>query len=457
MSYLNMLPRLTTRLRWLTVLVILLLSGLVFGPAAAAQEDIPTLTVLVETLKIRSGPDASYPAFDTLAQGTSRGVIGYNAKTGWWQVVSTFGSPGWVNGAEVAVNQAAILKFAAPAPQPQAQAAVADSSVAAAGTIVFQTSAGGAIYAIDPDGSNLRYLTTGMDPAISPDGQQVAFVRWDGAEFGALYTINLDGSDERAIVGGIRQAKSPTWSPDGQAIIVSFQHGGLRDPAEICKEFDRDDGFRMPDNIGQVTKSRRSADGFVFCYIPKEDLQWGLRRIEVTTGQFEDLPHDLYSQSPTWNPAQPWQVVYDGAKGLVSLDLNLGASWLLTADLDDHTPLFSPDGSKVAVTYQQGSQSWDIQVLNSDGSGRVRLTQTAYVELVQQILSGQAPRSYQNISPAWSPDGSQIAFLTDRTGRWEIWVMNTDGSSQRPLFPPEALAGITFQYDGMNERMLSWR
>lgn len=455
MSYFNRLLRFTTSMRWLTVLIILLLSGLVFGPAAAAQEDIPTLTVLVETLKIRSGPDASYPAFDTFEQGTTRGIIGYNAKTGWWQVVSTFGSPGWVNGAEVAVNEAATLKFVAPASQPQA--AVADSSVAAAGTIVFQTSAGGAIYAVDSAGTNLRYLTTGMDPAISPDGQQVAFVRWDGAEFGALYTINLDGSDERAVVGGIRQAKSPTWSPDGQAIIVSFQHGGLRDPAEICKEFDHDDGFRMPDNIGQVTKSRRSADGFVFCYIPKEDLQWGLRRIEVTTGQFEDLPHDLYSQSPTWNPALPWQVVYDGAKGLVSLDLNLGVSWLLTADLDDHTPLFSPDGSRLAVTYQQGSQSWDIQVLNSDGSGRVRLTQTAYVELVQQILSGQAPRSYHNISPAWSPDGSQIAFLTDRSGRWEIWVMSVDGSNQRPLFPPEALAGITFQYDGMNERMLSWR
>jgi hypothetical protein len=51
---------------------------------------------------------------------------------------------------------------------PTAAAAGGDS---ASGTIVFQTVSGGSIYAVDADGSNLRYLTTGMDPALSPDGQ----------------------------------------------------------------------------------------------------------------------------------------------------------------------------------------------------------------------------------------------------------------------------------------------
>src|SRR5512136_3072680 len=54
------------------------------------------------------------------------------------------------------------------------------------GAIVYQTASGGPIYAINADGTNLHYLTTGMDPALSPDGRQVAFVRWDTAQNGAL-------------------------------------------------------------------------------------------------------------------------------------------------------------------------------------------------------------------------------------------------------------------------------
>jgi sugar lactone lactonase YvrE len=86
------------------------------------------------------------------------------------------------------------------------------------GVIVFQTTSGGEIYAINADGSNLRYLTTGLDPALSPDGQWVAFTRWDNPQNGALgslWVINIDGTGERVILGDIRQPKSPIWSPDG--------------------------------------------------------------------------------------------------------------------------------------------------------------------------------------------------------------------------------------------------
>jgi Tol biopolymer transport system component len=74
----------------------------------------------------------------------------------------------------------------------------------------------------------------------------------------------------------------------------------------------------------------------------------------------------------------------------------------------------------------------------------------------ERIVAGANPH-WNNAAPAWSPDGRNIAFLTDRNGQWEIWIMNADGSNQRPMFPNGALDKLTFNYAGVDERMISWR
>jgi hypothetical protein len=82
----------------------------------------------------------------------------------------------------------------------------------------------------------------------------------------------------------------------------------------------------------------------------------------------------------------------------------------------DAKPDWGPDGTKI-VFYCEGY----ICVMNADGSNQQRLT------------NNQANDFY----PDWSPDGSKIAFTTDRHGsigtNEEIYVMNADGSGQRNL------------------------
>jgi hypothetical protein len=92
--------------------------------------------------------------------------------------------------------------------------------------------------------------------------------------------------------------------------------------------------------------------------------------------------------------------------------------------------------------------------MNSDGGGRVRLTETPLWVPLQADSNG---RLWNNVAPVWSPDGSAIAFLTDRNGRWEIWVMNADGSNQRPMFSEEINTQLNIRYDFVDERVLSWR
>jgi Tol biopolymer transport system component len=60
-----------------------------------------------------------------------------------------------------------------------------------------------------------------------------------------------------------------------------------------------------------------------------------------------------------------------------------------------------------------------------------------------------------SVSPAWSPDGNHIAFLTNRSGEWEIWIMESDGSNPRPLFDTE-LDGLTPECAFAGERAIDW-
>jgi dipeptidyl aminopeptidase/acylaminoacyl peptidase len=453
--------RLTLHHLWVTTLLALLVGGMVLVPNAAAQGgDSPQLTVLAEALNVRSGPSATYPAVGRLARGDQATIIGHHTASGWWQVDLPDGGTGWVSGGAAYVSVSGdtagvpeVVAFVSAAAAQPTTSATPPSASKAGGTIVFQASSGGTIYAVNADGSNLRSLTTGMDPALSPDGQRVAFTRWvdtQNGAFGSLWVINVDGSGERVILNDVRQPESPAWSPDGTQIAISMQHGGRLQEERKCS------GQRPPREAYNVDVHRSASGDVEFCYTLPPHPYWGLREANVATGEFEDLPNDLFSYSPTWDPANAWRLVYDGERGLRSLDLNQGTSWALTDDVDDHSPLFSPDGSKIAVSYWQHDH-WEVHVLNADGSGRVRLTETSIRAILEQQIKGQMPKSWNNAAPTWSPDGSQIAFLTDRTGQWEIWIMNADGTNQHPLLPGEAQAQLHLQYNGMEERMLSWR
>lgn len=91
---------------------------------------------------------------------------------------------------------------------------------------------------------------------------------------------------------------------------------------------------------------------------------------------------------------------------------NISQLTFTPAGIVNSQPAWSPDGTQIAFTRFTGSQNFEIFVINTDGSGETNLTN-------HPAEDGQ---------PDWSPDGTQIAFASNRDGDSEIFIIDVDGN-----------------------------
>lgn len=183
-------------------------------------------------------------------------------------------------------------------------------------------------------------------------------------------------------------------------------------------------------------------------------------------------PKGLGSEmEPAWSPKGRWVVeVGDGAGQpdiyLVSADGTTRKRITWTRDVAESDPGWSPDGKHIVYAASKGSGPRDLFVRNLDGTGRHQITyapaddrypswsargiaftsnRSGRYEVYVMNPDGTHIRQLTSVTttgtkhggtdPSWSPDGSRIAFASDRgdPGYTSIWLMNADGSKQREL------------------------
>lgn len=404
-------------------------------PTVAIGDSLVKVAVLAEALNLRAGPGTVYPSIGVVEQGTQLVVLGRNVQQDWFQVQLTDGSIAWVT---ALANYVQVEP-----PNPDLPIIPAPPLPSEQGTLLLQPQSGADFFLVDLNTQTVQRIAQGIDPAFSPDGQLIAFTRWQSGEVGTLWVYNLQSGTERPILGEMYEPKSVSWAPDGQSVVLSHQSGGRRAIEARC--VDLKPGVRLPPgaydiNIGSETGR--------LCYKLDPDTHWKLRQVNITTGEYEDLLSARYSYAPTWNPAQPNLIVFfDAEVGLSSLDLGQNRHQLLLDDIQARAPVFGPAGRFLALSYWQHDH-WEVYTIDGLTRQLNRLTRS-------QPLLGE---SFNSAAPAFSPDGGQIAFLSDRSGEWAFWLMNADGSNPRPLLSPAVAAQIgEIAYNGVDERLISWR
>ncbi len=272
-----------------------------------------------------------------------------------------------------------------------------------AGRIAFVSNRSGSsetIFTMAPDGSDLRQVATtpgnNSSPRYAPNSRSIAYV-------------NLPSGVSSGGSGG------PAAQPDSVIMFTTDTPGSVGAPmgaTTVPKWDSQSDPAYSPDGIFLVFRGLPSGDkpGLFIANLASEAPVIPVRRL--TTGDWDRQPvwspdgkQIAYTSSDSADNGQVWVINSDGSGKRRLTDV--------VAKQLDQDPAWSPDGKKLLYATNKGTGKFNIMSVSPDGTPGPAITG-----------ANNASQRY----PCYSPDGKLITFSNDIEGNWDIDIIDADGS-----------------------------
>lgn len=238
------------------------------------------------------------------------------------------------------------------------------------------------IFVVHRDGTGLTDVTCNdvedANPAWSPEGRWIAFFTSVNGWL-QVAVMRPDGTGRRVLTEGPAHNHSPEWSPDGRELLFESNHGGV----------------------------------------------WDLHLLDIVTNGRTRLTDTPYRDGrPSWS-ADPNRILFysdiAGNEEIYVMDRDsLTPTRLTDHPASDFNPSWDHNGGVLFVSDRDG----DSEIF------RLRIDKT-----LEQLTHNAAA----DWNPHLAPDGRAISFSSDRDGGEGLYLMDPDGSHQRPIASPEAI------------------
>jgi len=330
--------------------------------------------------------------------------------------------------------------------------------------VAIQSYQGGTfhIWLMKPDGSGLRQLTTGhgddREPRFSPDGKTIAFAS-DRAFTGSydIWTVNVADGTLKQVTSGPDEEYEPTWSPDGKhlafvdGVFVSGAPGvgGVQGRTIVSIDLGTNEQKVIAGDAkvsGKLESPSWSPDGRSLAYVQL-----------VGAGAFSDsarlvvdgkaLPgryDDAFPFPAAW--ISPTELIYTANGHIVRTDLitHVEKQIPFTADIESYRPIYAHKHFDFDETQPHAVKGIFAPSLSPNGRSIafVALNQL-YILVVGDAIPKQITRdTFYKQGPAWSPDGQKLAYVSDKDGIENVYLLDLASGKERALSPSKSEAQI---------------